>query len=280
MLSGEIRPILKNNRVCRTKSSNYRPIMRSSIFLKTFEYSLLPILSRNLKLNDLQLGFRENTSCLNTVMYLKEIISKYNKANTNVHCAFLDLSKAFDLIDHGILVNKLKKTGLSAPIISTVEYMLKNSDIHVSVNNKIGNPWRSEIGTRQGGILSPIIFNFYLKECIDIVSKYNEGCFLGSSRCNVLTYADDIVLIAPSASGLQKLVDTIGKSVIKHKLRINIEKSKYVIFKYRKKSILNCSIKLNEVPLERVYQYKYLGIMLNDCLNNLNDVERATDRMY
>ena len=100
---------------------------------------------------------------------------------------------------------------------------------------------------------------------------------LGSSRCNVLTYADDIVLIAPSASGLQKLVGIIDESVRKHKLCINIEKSKYIIFKYRKNSILNSAIKLNEVPLERVYQYKYLGIMLNDCLSNMNDVERATD---
>ena len=277
MLSGEIRPILKNDRICRSNSDNYRPIMNSSVFLKTFEYSLLPILSRNLNLNDLQMGFRENTSCINTVMYLKEIISKYNKANSNVHCAFLDLSKAFDLVDHGILVKKLRKTGLSSPIVSTLEFMLNNSDIHVSLNNKTGNAWRSEIGTRQGGVLSPLLFNFYVKECIDLVSKYNEGCFLGSTRCNVLTYADDIVLIAPSASGLQKLVGIIEESVKKHKLRINIEKSKYIIFKYRKNSILNCAIKLNEVPLERVYQYKYLGIMLNDCLNNMNDVERATD---
>ena len=109
------------------------------------------------------------------------------------------------------------------------------------------------------------------------MSKHNEGCFLGSSRCNILTYADDLILIAPSACGLQKLVGVIEECVKKHKLCINIEKSKYIIFKYRKNSIVNCAIKLNEVPLERVYEYKYLGIMLNDCLNNVNDVDRVID---
>ena len=100
-------------------------------------------------------------------MYLKEIIAQYNKANSNVHCAFIDLSKAFDMVDHNVLIKKLKTAGLSSPIVSTLEYMLKNSNVHVSFNNKIGNAWRSEIGTRQGGVLSPILFNFYVKECID-----------------------------------------------------------------------------------------------------------------
>ena len=275
MLSGQIRPIIKNNKACKTKSDNFRPIMNSSVFLKAFEYCLLPILSRNLHLNDLQMGFREKSSCLNTVMYLKEIINIYNKQNSNVHCAFLDLSKAFDLVDHNILIEKLKSTRLPSQIVLTIEFMLKNSDIHVSFNKKIGNAWQSEIGTRQGGILSPLLFNFYMKDCIDIVSKQNDGCFLGSSRCNVLAYADDIILIAPSASGLQNLVSVIEKCIKKHNLCINIEKSKYIIFKYRKNSVLNCSIKLNEVPLERVYEYKYLGIMLNDCLNNADDADRV-----
>ena len=84
-----------------------------------------------------------------------------------------------------------------------------------------------------------------MKDCIDVVSKQNEGCFLGSSRCNILAYADDIILIAPSAGGLQKLVSVIEESIKKHKLCINIEKSKYIIFKYRKKSVFKCSIKLN-----------------------------------
>ena len=177
MLSGEIRPIIKNNKACKTKSDNFRPIMNSSVFLKVFEYCLLPILSSNLHLHDLQMGFRDNSSCLNTVMYLKEVISLYNKQSSNVHCAFLDLSKAFDLVDHSILVEKLKSTELPSQVVLTIEYMLKNSDIHVSFNRIVGNAWKSEIGTRQGGILSPLLFNFYMKKCIDVISKQNDECF-------------------------------------------------------------------------------------------------------
>ena len=166
MLAGQIRPILKNNKLCKTKSNNYRPIMNSSVFLKTFEYTLLPILSKALKLNDQQMGFRNNSSCLNTVMILKEIIHKYNMEGSNVHVAFIDLSKAFDRVEHNKLIKKLRDTDLSGQIINVLDFMLKKSDIHVSIGNKVGKSWKAEIGTRQGGILSPLLFNFYLKESI------------------------------------------------------------------------------------------------------------------
>ena len=166
--------------------------MNSSVFLKTFEYCLLPSLTKGLILSDLQMGFRSNSNCTNTVMILKELISNYNNEGSNVHCGFIDLSKAFDRVDHAILINKMRSTNLSSHIINVIEYMLSNSNIHVSFGKTVGPSWKSELGTRQGGIISPLLFNFYLKECVQKVTQQNEGCFLGSSKCNILTYADDI----------------------------------------------------------------------------------------
>ena len=277
MLAGQIRPILKNNKLCKTKSDNYRPIMNSSVFLKTFEYTLLPILSKALKLNDQQMGFRNNSSCLNTVMILKEIIHKYNMEGSNVHVAFIDLSKAFDRVEHNKLIKKLRDTDLSGQIINVLDFMLKKSDIHVSIGNKVGKSWKAEIGTRQGGILSPLLFNFYLKESIDKITNQNEGCSLGISKSNILAYADDIVLIAPSASGLQKLVHTWGNSIEHLNLRINCDKSKYMVFKYRKNIEINSSIVLNDFSLEKVQEFKYLGIILNECMNWKTESDRVVN---
>ena len=123
MLRGEIRPIIKNNKASKSDSNNFRPIMNSSVFLKTFEYCLLPSLTKGLILSDLQMGFRNNSNCTNTVIILKELISNYNNEGSNVHCGFIDLSKAFDRVNHVILFNKLKLTNLSGQIINIVEYI-------------------------------------------------------------------------------------------------------------------------------------------------------------
>ena len=64
MLMGEIKPIVKDNKISAAKSDNYRPIMNSSVLFKTFEYCLLPRLRRDIDLNPRQFGFREQTSCL------------------------------------------------------------------------------------------------------------------------------------------------------------------------------------------------------------------------
>ena len=147
----------------------------------------------------------------------------------------------------------------------------------MSIEKTVGSSWKSEMGTRQGGILSPLLFNFYLKDCIDEVTKLNVGCNLGSSKCNILAYADDLILIAPSAQGLQHIVNNIGISLSKHKLLINNTKSKYIVFKYKNKLEINSSIVLNGVQLERVYEYKYLGIILMDNMSNNRDSDRIVN---
>ena len=100
MLGGEIRPVLKGGCLSKTDSSNFRAVMNSSNNLKTFEYCLSPFLSNHLKLNNLQFGFRNKTGCTSAIALLKETINFYTKENTNVHCAMIDISKAFDKINH------------------------------------------------------------------------------------------------------------------------------------------------------------------------------------
>ena len=84
--------------------------MSSSNILKTFEYCLQPFLFRHLKLNNLQFGFRPGTSCASTVLVLKETVHAYTKEGSNVYCGMVDLSKAFDKVNHKTLINKLRNT--------------------------------------------------------------------------------------------------------------------------------------------------------------------------
>ena len=107
--------------------------------------------------------------------------------------------------------------------------MLKNTFADVRFNNGISDKWKINKGSRQGGILSPVLFNFYVKGCIEDIINQEVGCKIGLVRWNVLAYADDIVLMAPSLNGLQKLIDTLGESIKKIRLNINAKKSKYIV---------------------------------------------------
>ncbi len=130
MLYGEIRPLIKNKLNNKCESNNFRPVMVSSNMLKMFEYCLLPRMNKHLKLDQHQFGYRKNTGCLNVVSVLKEIILNYTNKNTNVHTAVLDMSKAFDKINHNILVKKLvEETQLSTSIIKMVKYMNENQNV-------------------------------------------------------------------------------------------------------------------------------------------------------
>ena len=159
LIYGEIRPVIKNKILGKTDSNNYRPVLNSSMFLKIVEYCLLPILTKNLKLSNLQFGFRKETGCLSAIAIVKETIYKYNSENSNVHCVMVDLSKAFDRINHNILFSKLRETELHPQIVELLRAMYDGAYVHTLFNGFQGVPWKIGNGARQGGILSSLIFH-------------------------------------------------------------------------------------------------------------------------
>ena len=275
MLHGEIRPIIKDKKICKSKLQNYRPIMNSSVFLKVFEYLLLPILRKYLSPIDQQVGFTPHSSCTNSITLLKEVVLNYNADDSEVYCAFMDLSKAFDNINHKILIDKLLKTDLPRMLVNILSAMFQNTYAHVKFDNIHGNPWRITSGTRQGGILSPLLFNFYLRSLVEEIAKLDVGCRLDVLKFNILVYADDIILLAPSRSGLQILINKLYDCLSEINLEVNPVKSKYMIFSSKKRAYSNVPVFYDSVPLEYVNEMKYLGIILSTNLNVNKDTDRA-----
>ena len=91
----------------------------------------------------------------------------------------IDLLKAFDEINHDIWIDKLLKKSLPKIIVRTIGYMLKNTFADVRFNNGISDKWKINKGSRQGGILSPVLFNFYVKVCIEDIINHDAGCKIG-----------------------------------------------------------------------------------------------------
>ena len=132
--------------------------MNSCMFLKVFEYCLLPEMSRKLKISKHQFGYKKQTGCLQAIALAKETIFKYNSENSHVHCAAVDLSKAFDKINHKILFAKLHDSNLRPEVVRIIKVMYEQSYVNTSFNGVSTSSWRIGNGVRQGGILSPIYF--------------------------------------------------------------------------------------------------------------------------
>ena len=278
MIYGEIRPVIKSKILGKGDSENYRPVLNSSMFLKVLEYCLQPILLDSLKLSNHQFGYRKDTGCLSSIAVVKETIFKYNAENSNVHCVLVDLSKAFDKINHNILFAKLSRSNLNSQVIELLRAMYDNAYVNTKFNGLKGEPWKIGNGVRQGGILSPLLFSYYIDETLNSVSDLNVGCSILGHKTSVIAYADDVILLAPTASAVQYMFDELCGMFSKLGMSINLGKSKYIIFTKRGSKICSNApnIYMNGLKLGREDKVIYLGVILAGNGSTLDDVNRVT----
>ena len=112
-----------------------------------------------------------------------------------------------------------------------------NSEMHVHFNGSFSSSWRIKQGVRQGRVLSAYFFTYYIDDLLKRVISENIACRLGLNKFNVLAYADDIVLISPSAGGLRTLLNVFTDSVAALKLVLNVNKTKVMVFRNKRKNI-------------------------------------------
>ena len=151
MLRGTINPVVKDKHGNITSSDNYRPVMSSSIFLKLFENCLKVKIGDYCNLNDRQHGFRSKYSTTTACFALKETIFSYVNANSSVYACFIDISKAFDSIDHKILIEKLLDSGISKVYVNLIKFWYCNQRVSVRYGKQMSDEWLLCNGVRQGG---------------------------------------------------------------------------------------------------------------------------------
>lgn len=131
ILRGTINPTVKDRFGNMQSSDNYRPVMSSSVFFKLFEYCLLDKIKNTVTLSDKQHGFRDGYSTSTACLVLKETVLNYTNADSNVYACFIDFSKAFDMVSHKILLEKLKKYGIPDIYINVIKYWYCNQFVNV-----------------------------------------------------------------------------------------------------------------------------------------------------
>ena len=171
MLKGVITPRLKNKFGNKKDSSNYREVMISTNFMKCLEYLLLPSLIAHSNISPMQYGYRSNTSTTLAVATLKEVLHKYIRRGNSVYSCFLDLSKAFETVNHDLLIQKIRNSGLKGYMTTIIHKMLTKSTSCVNYFGHFSKSWSVSKGVRQGGVLSAYLFSIYVDQILREVSR-------------------------------------------------------------------------------------------------------------
>ena len=228
-------------------------------------------------LGDEQAGFRDGYSTLDHIFVLDTIINIYLSKKKRLCCAFVDLKKAFDLVDRSSLLGKLIGSGINGKVITVLYNLYHNAKSSLLLDGRISEPFTCNIGLRQGENLSPILFAIYLNDFEFFVSRTYKGLDTISNdvrnilsdedvevylRLYVMLYADDTVVMAESTDDLQRALNATYSYCDRWKLTVNTNKTKVVVFsrgKIRNKPKFN----FGRDTLEVVDSYVYLGILFN-----------------
>ena len=169
LLESVIVPLVKNKCGNLSDSNNYRPIAIANCISKVFEGVLLNRLEEFLWTCDSQFGFKPGHSTDMSVYILHEFIDYYKQKSTSVFVTFLDASKAFDKINHWTLFRKLIDRHVPLYLVKILLFWYHHQTMCVRWGNSISSHFFVRNGVKQGGILSPRLFNVYINDlCVKL----------------------------------------------------------------------------------------------------------------
>ena len=267
---------------------NYRPISLLPALSKVFEKiayeQTYEYLSDKKLLYKSQYGFRKNHSTELAAMEVTDTIFKYLDNKKLPIAIFIDLSKAFDTIDHETLLFKLKHYGIRGTAYNWFKSYLTNRTQYVQYKDKCSQKLKITTGVPQGSILGPLLFIVYVNDIAKITNKFH-----------FTIYADDTTLIEPicsftnpSQANINTLtaqinaeLDGVVQWMELNKLSLNVKKTKMMLFHYKQRNVkdIKLQIKINGIVVEKVKKFKFLGITLDENMTWTAHKQKVASKM-
>ena len=251
--------------------SNYRPISLLTTISKVLEkivyQRVYNFLQDTHQICENQFGFRANHSCEHAIGQVVSSLVKNNENRKYRCCVLLDLSKAFDTIEHTILLNKLELYGIRGNALSWFKSYLTDRKLRVkcktfsNMKEVRSKDFPIEYGTPQGSCLGPLIFLIFVND-LQLHLQFSESVQFADDTTLLLSHRNPTYLQFCVESELANIQDYFNAN----KLTLNVSKSMYILYHNQKTPPLDFRVKLNGIDLPRTNCAKLLGVWLDDKL--------------
>jgi exonuclease III len=260
-------PIYKKGN--KLEPNNYRGISLINTLLKVLAKILASrlqlICSRYPLLGPEQSGFITQEECVSQTACLIECCQRRKIRGRTTIIGFLDLKKAYDLVPHDLLLDRLRESGLGEIFISFISRMYENTTLRVRSGNITGESFRYERGVRQGCPTSPLLFNIFINSLLVKINPVQiEGLRYGLKG---LMFADDTVIAADSRLDLEEKLGIIQHWMIENQMEINPEKCGIMEINQDSFCPQGKPVLYDGIELPNVNKYVYLGTEINNSLN-------------
>ena len=278
MLLSTIIPIPKDSRKSISDSTNYRGIALSSCLGKLLDWILIKGNSSVFSSSNLQFAYKGSSSTTQCSFVVDETINYYNQNGSGVHCIMLDASKAFDRVNFLQLFNQLLRKGI-CPVLCkflAIQYAMQKCQVRWS--NTYSKRFDVSNGVKQGGVLSPILFTIYMDVLLTRLEHSGYGCHIGNIFMGAFGYADDVILLAPTRSAMDSLINICEDFSREYSILFNGTKSKHLFFSNKHKET-KVQFMMQGCCIPYVSQDKHLGnIIGQDKL--IRSVDTAINELY
>ena len=273
---GIINPLYKNN--SKMLPENYRKITIMSALGKLFETVLnnrLIYAQAKMKTDDpFQNGFKQRRRAIDNAYILNSVIEKSIATKRPLYVCFVDFKSAFDIVNRSALLYKMQKCGIGGKFLGIVNSMYNKARCRVKWKCKLDSMFSNLLGVLQGGVLSPTLFNIFISDLVKYLDP-KDGVTLGDLTLFYLLFADDLVLISETSTGLQSLIKGLENFCRLWQVEVNLTKTKYTIF--NKRYVLHQDVTVftyNGKAIEECDEYKYVGTVFSNAKNRF-----ATDHV-
>ena len=254
--TGVIIPIFKKGD--RKQCTNYREIsllsLPGKVYAKCLERKCREIVKS--KLEDGQCSFRPGRSTTDQIFTVKQIFEKSWEYGKDLFVCFVDLEKAYDRVPRDKLWKVLQEYGVNGQLLRAIKSLYCRPEVCVQVNGKQSKPFHVGVGLRQGCVLSPLLFIVYMN-WIDKYSQADECATIGNCEISRLLFADDLVLLSSTESGLQRALNSFADACNTAGMKISTAKTEVL---HLSRNPDQCVLQVNGATLKQVEKFKYLGV--------------------